>query len=331
MGFRYRKSKNLGKGFRVNMSKSGPGFSWGTKGFRITRTATGNIRTTASIPGTGLSYQKDFGNPTKKYQAQKATKAANKSKTEPAKSFNNDLGNIHSNEMADINQAAAKGKTYTILGIGLIILGIILFFINPLLLIISALGLGILIYNKANDKIKIDYDMTPEAAEELRATNNFLAGIMESDAVWLIRETADVDPDTGADMRIINRTPLTFRRGNDEIETNAETFTLEGGSSKLIFLPDAVFFKENGKMKGLGLTELEMELQKLVFLEDERIPADATVLGKTFEHVTKDGNPDKRYKDNPELALVEYGLLSLRNSQGLDTLIGFSDTILDGK
>lgn len=44
MGIRYRKSINLGKGFRVNMSKTGPGFSWGGKGYRITRTANGNIR-----------------------------------------------------------------------------------------------------------------------------------------------------------------------------------------------------------------------------------------------------------------------------------------------
>lgn len=63
MGIRFRKSINLGKGFRINMSKTGPGFSWGGKGFRLTKTAKGNIRGTAYIPGTGLSYQKEFKNP----------------------------------------------------------------------------------------------------------------------------------------------------------------------------------------------------------------------------------------------------------------------------
>lgn len=65
MGVRFRKSINLGKGFRINMSKSGPGFSWGGKGFRVTKKANGGFRTTAYIPGTGLSYQKDFSNPLK--------------------------------------------------------------------------------------------------------------------------------------------------------------------------------------------------------------------------------------------------------------------------
>lgn len=56
MGFRYRKSINLGNGFRLNLSKSGVGYSWGCKGFRWTKTAKGRTRKTYSIPGTGFSY-----------------------------------------------------------------------------------------------------------------------------------------------------------------------------------------------------------------------------------------------------------------------------------
>ena len=56
MGFRMRKSINLGGGARLNLSKKGVGMSVGTKGFRVTAKAGGGIRTTASIPGTGISY-----------------------------------------------------------------------------------------------------------------------------------------------------------------------------------------------------------------------------------------------------------------------------------
>ncbi len=61
MGLRYRKSINLGGGFRINLSKSGVGYSWGVKGYRITKTAKGTIRRTASIPGTGISYVHETG------------------------------------------------------------------------------------------------------------------------------------------------------------------------------------------------------------------------------------------------------------------------------
>lgn len=60
MGFRFRKSANFGP-LRVNFSKSGVGYSVGGKGFRVTKKATGGYRTTASVPGTGLSYVKETG------------------------------------------------------------------------------------------------------------------------------------------------------------------------------------------------------------------------------------------------------------------------------
>lgn len=58
MGFRFRKSIKLGPA-RINLSKSGVGYSVGGKGFRVTKKATGGTRTTASIPGTGFSYVKE--------------------------------------------------------------------------------------------------------------------------------------------------------------------------------------------------------------------------------------------------------------------------------
>lgn len=61
MGFRFRKSIKVGPA-RINLSKSGVGYSVGTKGLRFTKKADGGTRTTASIPGTGISYVKDSSN-----------------------------------------------------------------------------------------------------------------------------------------------------------------------------------------------------------------------------------------------------------------------------
>lgn len=61
MGFRFRKSKSFGP-FRVNISKSGIGWSVGGKGFRHTKRADGKTQNTYSIPGTGISYVNVDGN-----------------------------------------------------------------------------------------------------------------------------------------------------------------------------------------------------------------------------------------------------------------------------
>lgn len=55
MGFRFRKSVSFGP-LRVNASKSGLGWSVGVPGARYTKMANGRTRTTASIPGTGVSW-----------------------------------------------------------------------------------------------------------------------------------------------------------------------------------------------------------------------------------------------------------------------------------
>lgn len=55
MGFRLRKSKKIGSA-RVTLSKSGLHTSIGGKGFRVGVGSNGKIRTTVSIPGTGISF-----------------------------------------------------------------------------------------------------------------------------------------------------------------------------------------------------------------------------------------------------------------------------------
>lgn len=55
MGFRFRKSIRLGGGLRLNVSKRGIGLSAGVKGARIGIGPRG-VRSTLSLPGTGLSY-----------------------------------------------------------------------------------------------------------------------------------------------------------------------------------------------------------------------------------------------------------------------------------
>ena len=82
MGFRFRKSKKIGP-FRITMSKSGISYSAGVKGFRVTKTASGRVRTTASIPGTGISYVKESGGKAAHKNAAKTISSQQQSNTSP--------------------------------------------------------------------------------------------------------------------------------------------------------------------------------------------------------------------------------------------------------
>jgi hypothetical protein len=60
MGWSYRKSASFGP-FRINVSKSGIGYSIGGKGFRSGVNARGRRYSSISVPGTGLRYTKSGG------------------------------------------------------------------------------------------------------------------------------------------------------------------------------------------------------------------------------------------------------------------------------
>lgn len=65
MGFSFRKSIKIGPAC-VNLSKSGVGFSVGTKRARVSRSAKGKTRASVSLFGSGLTYSKTLGKKKKK-------------------------------------------------------------------------------------------------------------------------------------------------------------------------------------------------------------------------------------------------------------------------
>ncbi len=110
MGLNFRKSISLGKGLKLNLSKSGPSVSFGKSGFRQSVNLKGQARTTVGIPGTGIYYTKTNNvknlvggltgkddskgkKSTKKDTAAKGTsaKAAKDAKAAPAKQVNEEL------------------------------------------------------------------------------------------------------------------------------------------------------------------------------------------------------------------------------------------------
>lgn len=323
MGVRFRKSINLGKGFRINMSKTGPGFSWGGKGFRLTKTAKGNIRGTAYIPGTGLSYQKEFKNPLNDLGKNHRKENKNKEGKIVNKKSPIDFKNIQSTALEDVLEGRKAERPYKLLGLILSIAGIFLFFINPFLIGLTLIGAILYFYKKEPDPVSLEYDFEEGSKEEYDLTNKLLAGILESDEVFLINELED-------DI-ILDRSPLRVVKGlPNGIDTNVEIISLKTDDIMISFLPDALLLQKNKDLKAIDYKDLSVDLRAEDFKEEGKVAKDARVLEKTYKHSNKDGGPDKRYKDNPEVSLVEYGILQMENSD-LNIMIGFSDTVIDGK
>lgn len=59
------------------------------------------------------------------------------------------------------------------------------------------------------------------------------------------------------------------------------------------------------------LADLLPQSRTTRFLETETIPSDARAVGQTWLYVNKDGGPDRRYRDNRIVSIMEYGEVTL--------------------
>src|SRR5439155_600013 len=53
------------------------------------------------------------------------------------------------------------------------------------------------------------------------------------------------------------------------------------------------------------------------FSEDKSVPSDAKVVSQTWAKVNKDGSRDRRFADNYQIPIVEYGTLTVKSDTGL--------------
>ena len=83
MGLRYRKSKKILPGVRLNLNKNSASISIGPKGFKQTFSTTGRKTTTVGIPGSGLSYTTN-SSANKSGEPQQATPAYSSKNKTPA-------------------------------------------------------------------------------------------------------------------------------------------------------------------------------------------------------------------------------------------------------
>ena len=168
MGFRFRKSINLGGGFRINLSKSGIGYSFGTKGFRVTKKAKGGTRYTASIPGTGISYVEETG---KKSQSRSNAENNHNCKSsvhsqpveyeikhcDTVELSNSNIDNVFSEGLEEMIASANRSYKYNRWSTIGIIVFLILSTAYPIFLLATCICVALKIYVLKNGKIELEY------------------------------------------------------------------------------------------------------------------------------------------------------------------------------
>lgn len=335
MGFRYRKSINLGGGFRINLSKSGIGYSWGVKGYRVTKTASGTTRRTASIPGTGISYVHETG----KNNRGNSGRGSNPANQQPVQSIDNnhyDTQNIVNNVatamvsegLEDMLASANRTLRLDLLAtVGLCITAILgLGF--PVLLVLALTFLALKIYVRTKGTIDLDYSIDVDQQPIVDERMNPMISITSCAKVWRIMQTSKV-----IDRKYASGASNTVKRTACKATTkvpfpfkaNLSAASFKAGKETLLFLPDKLFIIQGSKIGALNYSDISTDAHTTRFVESESVPKDSQVVDQTWKYVNKTGGPDRRFKDNRQLPICLYGEVELSSTSGLNTVIMYSN------
>lgn len=346
MGFRFRRSVKILPGVRLNLSGSGASVSLGPRGFRYTVGSKGT-RVTAGIPGTGLSWSQYTPHSNSRPNASEFFDYSSQPETEvpigvgqPAlrrieSASAEKINAFSTSELAPILNAANRRLQFASL---ILLISVLLFVLalvhgNQLWQSLSALYATICIplaitIDRYRRSVKITYEPQGPASQIASALGDSFNDLASCNSVWRVQaegNTADWKRNAGA--TVLNQRkriqigldrPTCIRRG--------PVFpALKSGKEEIYFFPDAALIVANGSVAAVPYHQLNVLNSRTKFIEEERPPADAPIVGYTWRYVNKKGGPDRRFNSNKQLPVCLYGELHLSSVGGLNCKIHYSN------
>ncbi len=362
MGWRFRQSFTIIPGLRLNLSKNGLSASIGEAPFTLNVGPHG-VMGTASIPGTGLSYREHFGidNQTPSDNGSPAYPPLNH---RPTRVFTNSapIEDIHSASTELLTSATLKevkqfiqtahqqheeiarelddARTTKVAADGRFISWDRGFLFKRLFKKAFAKRREILATETARvaeleeqlrlSTIVTHIEVDKEQSDLYYRLRDEFAALCECAAIWDIktRQATDMFHERTTARTKLSRESVRFTLGScDLFEWDQKVPSLKNAKGGDLYLyPGFILYRaareafsliEYQDVKGLA-TDVR-------FIEDERVPSDSKLVGQAWAKSNKDGSRDRRFSDNHQIPIVEYGSLSLKSDNGLWEEFQFSN------
>lgn len=324
MGWRLRKSINLGLGFRINLSKSGIGYSWGFPGYRTTKLANGGTRQTYSIPGTGISYvEQQGGNRNNKPRYDENSKLI----TGETEVFENiPIEDIRKNDpiLNEINRVVFFNRLANIsLFLALLVL------IHPAFSLALLLGIVLKIIIVTSMKIKLYYEFDEDSRKMYNSLKEIWITLSQSRKLWQISSSTRVyntKYNAGSGNNVDRNNAFIMSKLPSFIKTNIDIYGLNLRNQKMYFTPDRILiFRPFRKVYGCTYRDMFFGISSQRFVESGRVYKDSEVVDYAWHYTNKDGSRDLRFNNNRRYPVCKYGELTLKSPNGIHTIIEFSN------
>ena len=317
MGFRFRKSVNLGGGLRVNLSTKGIGYSWGVKGYRVTKTADGRTRQTVSIPGTGISYVDEHGP-----RRESSETAAQPHPVDPYEGYT-DIERVNS---ADISKLSSEAygelikqvtKIKVIQGIAIILTLLSAVVAQWFFYLCVAACVALFIVYRCD--IEYEFDEAEQAKwDRQSAAWRSVASSQSLQEITTYATAKNAKTNAGIQRSLETVKMKTGNKLPFYLRTNIKPVVFTLKDCQIAIMPDRLFVFGKRKLAVLSYDEAKIDISAIGFLEQGPAPKDAEFIQNVWGYANADGSPDKRYANNRQFPVFKYGKIVITSPSGLN-------------
>ncbi|MGI8655587.1 MAG: DUF4236 domain-containing protein [Pyrinomonadaceae bacterium] len=172
------------------------------------------------------------------------------------------------------------------------------------------------------------YELTEDALARFTAIQQAFNTLSRSNRIWRVRTQRpnfDWKRNAGASSILTRQVVAAGQMSPPYIATNVDIFGIRLDDSELYFMPDYVLVRQRNQYGAVSYASLNFSFVPTRFIEDGGVPRDARVVDHTWQYVNKNGGPDRRFSNNRQLPIAQYGLLELQSGTGLNIHIHVSN------
>ncbi len=171
--------------------------------------------------------------------------------------------------------------------------------------------------------------LDPESASRFAEISEALSGLASSEMLWSVPEKPKRPEKPGGLVPAPERGPARVGLlGTPGIEADVDVWGIEAGGERALFLPEGVLLHRGGRYRAVSYGSLKVSFSNLRIREEEEgVPEDAEVVGRTRRFAGEDGAPNRPRSNNPEVPVVLYGLVEIVGPSGFGVRLLASDRI----
>ena len=165
------------------------------------------------------------------------------------------------------------------------------------------------------------YELEQDALNKFSAIQQACEALSRSTRIWRIQTTQqnfDWKRNAGASSLITRQAVYVGRQQPPFIATNVDVWSINLNDMTLFFMPDYVFVRQNASYGAISYESLSVSFAATRYIEEQGVPPDARVIDHTWQYVNKKGGPDRRFANNRQLPIAQYGLIQIQSLTGLN-------------